>query len=163
MGVFVLVITACWLADRHSSGQGGILLGVLVIVCAGLAFWRVRRTKTTFLVIFFLVLAAAMFAPAAGAEEFFRPDEKQAICAVVAEVFPGVGVRFNDTCVGDTGLLIGPMPTGKFLFIFVKRDGRMFTYKPPAQHEWSVLQICKAVDLLMNFWDGQRALGPGPK
>jgi hypothetical protein len=105
----------------------------------------------------------ALFAPAAEAEEFFRPDEKQVICAVVAEVFPGVGVRFSDTCTGDMGLLIGPMPTGEFLFIFVKRSGEMFAYKLPVRYEWSVLQICKAIDLLMNFWDGRRALGPGPK
>jgi len=39
----------------------------------------------------------------------------------------------------------------------------MFAYKLPVRYEWSVLQICKAIDLLMNFWDGRRALGPGPK
>ncbi len=118
------------------------------------------RKTVTILIVF---VAVAVFTSAAEAEEFFQPKEKQEICAVVAEVFPGVGVLFSDTCAGDAGLLIGPMPNGEFLFIFVKRGGEIFIYQPPAKYEWAALQICKAINLTMDFWDGQRALGPGPK
>jgi hypothetical protein len=115
------------------------------------------------LVVAVLVMVAAVYIPAAGAGEFFNAEERQEICRVVAEVFPGVDVFFHDTCNGDTSLLIGPMPTGELLFIFVRASGEVFTYQPPVRYEWASLQICKAIYLVMGFWDVQRALGPGPK
>lgn len=112
-------------------------------------------------IILTVLVATAIFAPGAGAEEFFRPDEKQAICAVVAEVLPGCTAEFADIGTG-TGILVGP-PQFNLLYFYVKRNGELIVEKPPVGYKVVLEKIGWAIYGVMESWPAQRALGPGPK
>jgi len=96
------------------------------------------RNIVVLLVVLMLAISAA-----AMAGEYFSPIEEAQIRQTVAEVLPGAKVDFSDTEIKGAGILIGPLPDGKNLFIHVNDVDEIFIYQPPAEYEQAAWEIIK--------------------
>lgn len=96
---------------------------------------------------FVLVLSMlAMLIPAATwAGEYFNAAEQKEIRRTVRAVFPRAEVDFKDTEIKGAGVLIGPLPDGKNIFIHANSDTEIFTYQFPVEYKAAAMKIIEKV------------------